>query len=200
MARISGGAWRGRTLGVPPSIRATAEKVRQALYNILGDSVEGARVLEGFAGSGALGLEALSRGASFAAFVESDPEAVLCIQDNLERLGIDRNCRRLMHLEWERALPVLASSEAPFDLVLLDPPYRGEEAKKALIALDDYAILARAGLVVIEHDRRTGLPASTSSLRALTQHRYGDTVLSLYQPVRRRRPQHDDTRHLPRDV
>lgn len=200
MARICGGAWKGRALTIPPHIRATEAKVRQALYNILGESVAGSRVVDGYAGSGALGCEALSREASFAAFVEPDPQAVVCIRENLDRLGADRDAWRLLHLEWARALPVLAQAQAPFDLVLLDPPYGGEEARKALIALDGYAILAPAGLVVVEHDRKTGLPASTSTLRALTQHRYGDTVLSLYQTVHHADPRHDHAGDLSRDV
>ena len=85
MLRISGGAFKGTALSTPRHIRATETKVRQALYNILGQVVAGARVLDAFAGSGALGLEALSRGAAFAAFVDSDTEAILAIRDNLAR-------------------------------------------------------------------------------------------------------------------
>ena len=183
MVRITAGEFKGLVLATPASIRATEAKVRQALFNILGDFIHGARVLDGFAGSGALGIEALSRGAAFAAFVESDTEAALAIRENLERLGPDlpRDAWRLLHLDMERALPQLAQSEAPFDLVLLDPPYRTDDGKKALSALVQCAILAPAGLVVIEHDQRTVLPTVIGPLQHGKRHRYGDTVLSFYR-------------------
>ena len=167
----------------PPALRATESKVRQALFNILGAVVEGARVADGFAGSGALGFEALSRGAAFVAFVESDPTAIVCIRDNLERLSTElpRDAWRILHLEVDRGLRELAESESPFDVVLLDPPYRSEEGKKALNALVEYAILAPAGLVVVEYDARTALPPAAGPLQQFKRHRYGDTVLSFYR-------------------
>jgi 16S rRNA (guanine(966)-N(2))-methyltransferase RsmD len=183
MLRITGGVFQGRSLVTPKQIRATATKVRQALYNILGSFVEGARVVDGFAGSGALGCEALSRGAAFVAFVESDTEAVLSIRENIERLGFDvqRGAWRVVHLDIERGLRQLAHAEPPFDLILLDPPYRTGEGKKALNAVVEYAMLAPAGMVVIEHDRRTELPPDVGPLQRWKQHRYGDTVLSFYR-------------------
>ncbi|MBI4343497.1 MAG: 16S rRNA (guanine(966)-N(2))-methyltransferase RsmD, partial [Candidatus Omnitrophica bacterium] len=167
MARIAGGQLRGRVLAMPGRIRATEAKVRQALFNILAPRVAGARVVDGYAGSGALGFEALSRGAAFVAFIESDPEAVVCIQENLARLEIPRKACRVLHLDVPRGLVALAESEPPFDLVLLDPLYHTDEAKKALNALGDCAILAPAGLVAIEHHRRTALPAAVGPLRVL---------------------------------
>ena len=183
MARICGGEFKGRLLAVPRDIRATEAKVRQALFNILAPQIVGARVVDGYAGSGALGCEALSRGADFVALIESDPAAIVCIQDNLARLEVPRDAWRLLHLDVPRGIATLAESEPPFDLILLDPPYHTDEAKKALNAVGDCAILAPAGLVAIEHHRRTALPAAVGPLRAIKQHRYGDTVLSFYQPV-----------------
>lgn len=183
MARIIAGQFKGRTILMPPRIRATEAKVRQALFNILGAGVEDARVLDGFAGSGALGLEALSRGASFVAFIESDAEAVVAIRDNLARLEpeLAREAWRLVHFDVERGLRALAASERPFDIILFDPPYHTEEGKKALITVVDCAMLAPVGIVAIEHDQRTPLPSPIGPLRQCTQHRYGDTVLSFYQ-------------------
>ena len=183
MPRILGGDFKGRTIVAPAAIRATEAKVRQALFNILGTAIDGARVADVFAGSGALGLEALSRGAAFVAFIESDAEAVACLQDNLRRLAneLPREAWRVVHLDAERGLPALAQAEAPLDIVLMDPPYRTDDGKKALNALSDCAILAPTGIVVVEHDRRTVLPPSIGPLLQWKQHRYGDTVLSLYQ-------------------
>jgi len=183
MARITGGQFKGLALVVPKPIRATEAKVRQAVFNILGSFVEGARVLDAFAGSGALGLEALSRGAEFAAFIESDAEAVVAIRDNLARLErqLPRSAWRLVHGEVAWGMKQLAASEPRFDIILLDPPYHSPEGKKALNTVVECAILAPAGVVVLEHDQRTELPASFGPLRRGKRHRYGDTVLSLYQ-------------------
>ena len=170
-------------LAVPSQIRPTGGKVRQALFNILGSFIEGARVLDGFAGSGALGLEALSRGAAFVAFLEDDGEAVVSIRDNLVAIGpeLPRQAWRVVHFEIERGLRELAKTEPPFDAILFDPPYRSEEGKKALNTVVDCAMLAPAGLVAIEHHRRTELPASVGFLQQCKRHRYGDTVLSFYR-------------------
>ena len=183
IVRLTGGCFKGLALSVPGPIRATEAKVRQALFNILGSWVEGKRVLDGFSGSGALGFEAFSRGASFVAFVESDTEAVLSIRQTLSRLEpeLPRSAWRLMHLTIEQGVPQLAKMEPPFDLVILDPPYHSEEGKKALNTVVECAILARAGILVMEHARRMAPPPSAGSLRQWTQHRYGDTVLSFYQ-------------------
>jgi 16S rRNA (guanine966-N2)-methyltransferase len=183
MARITGGQFKGVNLIVPASIRATEAKVRQAVFNILGSFVEGARVADVFAGSGALGLEALSRGAQFCAFIESDAQAVIAIRDNLAHLERDlpRSAWRVIHGEAAWGLRQLATSEPPFDVILLDPPYRSAEGKKALNTVVECAMLAHAGVIVLEHDQRMELPASVGCLRRGTQHRYGDTVLSLYQ-------------------
>ena len=91
MVRISAGQFKGLVLATPRHIRVTEGRVRQALFNILGSSIEGARVLDRFAGSGAVGFEALSRGAAFVAFVEADTEAILSLRDNLERVAAERS-------------------------------------------------------------------------------------------------------------
>ena len=183
MIRVCAGELKGVTLETPGQIRATSAKVRLALFNILAEFTPGTRVLDGFAGSGALGIEALSRGAAFAAFVESDTDGALVIRKNLERLeeAVPREAWRLLHMDMERAVPALARMEAPFDLILLDPPYRTDDGRKALNAVVQYAILARAGLIVIEHDQRTVLPTAIGPLQQWTRHRYGDTVLSFYR-------------------
>ncbi|MBI3996392.1 MAG: 16S rRNA (guanine(966)-N(2))-methyltransferase RsmD [Candidatus Omnitrophica bacterium] len=183
MPRITAGEWKGIELASPRQIRATEAKVRQALFNILGETVDDARVIDGFAGSGAIGFEALSRGAAFVAFIESDTDAVLCIRENLAKFEaqLPREAWRLLHLDVERGLRQLAMNEPPFDLIVLDPPYRTDEGKKALNAVVDCAILAPTGIVVVEHDQRTILPASIGPLHQCKRHRYGDTVLSLYQ-------------------
>jgi 16S rRNA (guanine(966)-N(2))-methyltransferase RsmD len=182
MLRVGAGEFKGVTLATPPGIRATGAKVRLALFNILGEAVAGARVLDVFAGSGALGIEALSRGAAFVAFIESDTRAILAIRDNLDRLAPDlpRHAWRVAHLDAVRGIGQLAKAESPFDIIICDPPYRTDDARKALNAIVECAILAPSGIVVIEHDQRTILPDTVGYLRQGKRHRYGDTVLSLY--------------------
>ena len=179
---ISGGQFKGLRLNVPPQIRATGSKVRQALFNILSPVVDGARVLDGFAGSGALGLEALSRGARYVAFIDSEPDAVIAIRDNLARMGqeVPPNAWRVVHAPIDRGLRHLAELEQPFDIILLDPPYQSREGKKALNTVVECVMLAPAGIVALEHDQRTMVPSTIGPLRQQKRHRYGDTVLSLY--------------------
>lgn len=183
---IAAGQFKGLRLVTPHGLRPTAAKVRQALFNILGPVIHGARVIDGFAGSGALGCEALSQGAQTVAFIEADAEAVVAIRDNLARLGAElpRQAWRVLHLDLERGLRELARTEPPYDVMLLDPPYETPEAKKALNTVVECAILAPTGIVVVEHHLRTILPVSVGFLRQWKRHRYGDTVLSFYDAAR----------------
>ena len=182
--RVAAGALRGLTIDVPVHIRPTEGKVRQAIFNILGPSIVGARVIDGFAGSGALGLEALSRGAAFVAFLESNPPCLKSIERNLASAAAAGE----ISAQWtvlpgdaRRSLEVLAWRGERFDVVLLDPPYDGEEGKNALQAMGRSVILTASGILCLEHARSTGLPPTAGSLGLIKQHRYGETVLSFYQ-------------------
>lgn len=144
------------------------------------DPLAGLRVVDLYAGSGALGIEALSRGAAHADFVESDRGARLVLQDNLERIGLlDR--ARVWPLVLPRGLKRIADVLAGADLVLLDPPYGGEEACEVLEALGVAGTLASGARVVAEHHHRDGLPERAGSLRCVKQRRYGETVVSTYE-------------------
>ncbi len=182
MIHVSAGDYKGMRLEAPRHIRPTEGQVRQALFNILAGVIPGARVLDGYAGSGALGIEALSRGAAFAAFVEQDTECILAIRDNLSKLhDLPRSAWRVVQGDMERALRQLSELEKPFDVILFDPPYKTDEAIKALQQVVQYAMIAPTGILVIEHDRRTELPKIAGPIKQLKQHRYGETVLSFYQ-------------------
>jgi len=176
--RIVAGRWGGRRLSSPKgaATRPTSDRVREALFSILGDFVQDARVLDLFAGSGALGLEALSRGAATATFVDSAAGAVAAVKANLEALGGEGEVRRGDALRFLRAAP---GQTRHYDLVLLDPPYRlaerlGRELSEALPA-----VLAPAALVVCESDRRAPLPLD---LPLRDERRYGDTLIRIYEP------------------
>ena len=173
--RVVAGAFRGRGLVSPRgrATRPTSDRVREALFSIL-VSVEGARVLDLFAGSGALAIEALSRGASEAVFVDSSAAAVAAIRRNLEGVGARGQVRRqtaLAYLEGARRDARL------YDLVFLDPPYRhartlGQELSAAL-----GPVLAPGARVVTESDRRAPLELD---LELLDERRYGDTLIRIY--------------------
>ena len=151
--RIVGGRWRGRTLQGPKShaVRPTADRLRESLFNILihgyGDPVSGARVLDLFAGTGALGLEALSRGAAFALFVDDSVEARALLRQNVEALGAG-GATRIFRRDAAKLGP--AHPLEPFSLVFVDPPYGKRLAEQALVSARDGGWLAPDALVVVE--------------------------------------------------
>lgn len=175
--RIVGGALRGRRLRVPErGVRPTSERVREAVFDILGSRVAGARVLDLYAGTGALGIEALSRGAASAAFVEGERSVARALEENLERLGLsDRAAVAVAPLDRGR---VPAELPGPWDLVFLDPPYAGDAGARWLAALASAPWPPSGGLVVLE--RRRGSLAAPEGLVLLTERRYGDTVVGIY--------------------
>ena len=176
--RIVAGSHGGRVLRAPAGAktRPTSEKVRQALFNILGD-LDGIHVLDVFAGSGAMGIEALSRGAASATFIDSAKPALLAIRGNLADLALTD---RATVLAGDAVKLVALPPAQPFGLVLVDPPYRTDLATRAVLALPR-ASLADSARVVIEHDRRNAPPDALGSLLRTDERRYGDTVVSFYQ-------------------
>jgi len=185
MTRIVAGALRGLVLAVPRHIRASEEQARAALFNVLGSGVMGARVVDAFAGSGAMGLEALSRGAREVAFLESHPTCLKAIEANIARTvqyGAGGRCV-VYRGDALRGLRALSRQAEPWDVVILDPPYRGSWGKKALNVSASCGILPRTGILCLEHARQSQMPASLGPLIRIKQHRYGDTVLSFYQPI-----------------
>jgi len=179
--RVIAGTQRGRRLMAPRSaaIRPTADRVREALFSILGDRVREARVLDLFAGTGAVGLEALSRGARHVTFVESGRAALGLLRANLHRCGAAASAE-------VRPCSVAAffrrRSEglAPYDLVFADPPYAPAAGIRVLEALDRSAAVTVGTTVVLEHATRLPSPARVGSLIRTRQYRYGDTMLSVY--------------------
>jgi 16S rRNA (guanine966-N2)-methyltransferase len=176
--RVVAGRFGGRGLVAPRghATRPTSDRVREALFSILADSVQGARVLDLFAGSGALALEALSRGASEAVLVDSSAAAVAAIRRNLEAVGADAEVRRqdaLMYLERARRDARL------YDLVFLDPPYRHASALGKQLSAALGPVLASGARVVTESDRRAPLDLD---LELLDERRYGDTLIRIHGP------------------
>lgn len=177
--RIVGGSLGGRVLRAPAgaATRPTSEKVRQAIFNILPDC-DGAEVLDVFAGSGALGIEALSRGAAHATFFETAKPALAAVRGNLAELALED--RSTVLVGDAVGLAARHRPAAPWRLVFIDPPYRSDLAVRAALALPP-ANLAPEVVIVIEHDRRNAPPDELGSLLRTDERRYGDTLVSFYR-------------------
>ena len=182
--RIVAGELGGRVLRAPhgAATRPTSEKVRQALFNILGPPAEDLHVLDLFAGSGALGLEALSRGAAFATFVERARPALIALRGNLDALEVGDRARVVAtDVAGFLAGPALGAGPA-WSWIFLDPPYAAGVVTAALAALPA-ARLAPEAIVVVEHAHREPPPDRAGFLLRTDLRRYGDTSLSWYRPV-----------------
>jgi 16S rRNA (guanine966-N2)-methyltransferase len=173
--RVSGGEARGRRLKAPKNIRPTQGMVKQALFNIVGPRIEGARVLDLFAGSGAIGIEALSRGAASVTFVDQQPRGLAILRQNLDALGFkDRS--HVVRGDVVRWLESSRDAVHAADFIFLDPPYEDVVLDRALKALDAGV---GQGVVLAEHSRRRPLP-ELGRLRLARQRRYGDTLVTVF--------------------
>ncbi|MGA7912558.1 MAG: 16S rRNA (guanine(966)-N(2))-methyltransferase RsmD [Candidatus Dormiibacterota bacterium] len=174
--RVSGGEARGRRLKAPRNIRPTQGMVKQAIFNMVGQDIDGARVLDLFAGSGALGIEALSRGASTVTFVDREPRGLAILRQNLDALGLKERSTvvRADVVRWLEASPD-AMKVARF--IFLDPPYEDVVMDRALKVLDREVTSAT---VLAEHSRRQQMP-SLSRLQIDRQRRYGDTMVTVFR-------------------
>lgn len=178
--RVIAGSLGGRNLKGPPrsGVRPTADRVREAIFEILGAAAASdARVLDLYSGTGALGIEALSRGAAWCDFVESDSKAVEVIRENLRRTAL-LDSARVYPMAVARALSRL---QGPYDLVVADPPYEYDRAESELAAVVDGGLLAPEGVLVIEHSQRRLWPQELGGRHQMTSRRYGDTRISLYR-------------------
>jgi 16S rRNA (guanine(966)-N(2))-methyltransferase RsmD len=178
--RIVAGEFRGRTLKAPTwdGLRPTSDRLRETLFAILGPSVGGARVLDGYAGTGAIGIEALSRGAAHVTFVDADPRAVRLIERNLALIDPEgARGRAIIRAGFANAAARLRGE--PFDLIIVDPPYAHDAAEQALAAAG--ALAGRSTRVIVEHARRYAAPAAAHPLRLRRTVTAGDSALSFYE-------------------
>src|SRR6059036_4235127 len=175
--RIIAGSRRGHTIFAPKGLdtRPTSDRVRENVFNIVAPWVEGARVLDLYAGSGAMGLEALSRGAASAVFVESDPEALRVIARNLDKLRLTG--ARVVQLDSTTALTQESGAGRKYDLVLVDPPY--DMTNYDSLARYLPAVLADVGLVVLETDAK--VEPELPGLDVRTTRKYGSTRVTVFE-------------------
>ena len=181
--RIISGISKGRRLAAPKSqaVRPTSDRVKESIFNILGDEVEGKVVLDLFAGTGNLGIEALSRGAKKALFVEKGRQALRLIQKNLSQLGMKERSE-ILPRDVRRAIGILEQRGEPFDLILMDPPYEKGLIQKTLLALYSHRIYHKDSILVIEHDRREPIPEVVEGWTLSRQRKIGDTLISFLSP------------------
>ena len=179
--RIIAGALKGRRLVTPRGrdTRPTADQVRIALMDTLMPYLDGARFLDLYAGAGTVGLEALSRGAAQATFVERDPRAVAALRDNIGALGVGGQAR-VMPTGVAGGLERLAGEGAHFDLVFLDPPYDVDPAP-ALARLEAAGLAPAPARVILEHLTKQPPPPAVGALRAYRTRRFGETMLTFFR-------------------
>ena len=175
---------RGRRLRAPDGLatRPTSDRVREALFNIIAPRVPGARFLDVCAGSGAVGLEAISRGADKAVFVEQSRRALEQLESNIENCGV-ADMTRIIAKDALAALRALATREEQFDIIFVDPPYDAHLYKPILRLLGMSSLVAPEGLVVVERRSRHDLPPEAGALRHYRDVRYGDSTLAFYERV-----------------
>ena len=175
--RVTGGRFRGRILHTTPGLttRPTTDKVRQSIFNVLMHELEGAEVLDLFAGSGALGIDALSRGAASAVFVESGFKQVAAIKKNLHTLGLEQ---KILPVDYCEACRLLAAQEKKFTLIFADPPYEEIAPLEVAETVIQYDLLSSNGLLIIEH--KSGLNVDSDKLTLLKKRKFGQTEVSFY--------------------
>jgi len=210
--RIIAGAYKGRILSAPKidGVRPTQDRVKEALFDIIKLDVEGSDVLELFAGTGSLGIEALSRGAKSVTFIDRHPLCIKTIEENLESLKISYNVIRrplysltrdssnraeydspqqkeeidqatVIKTDIFKAIKYFSEKSDKFGIVIADPPYGTDHARKLLIKLDTCDIIKQPFLVIIEHSIDYNIPQKEGNIILLKQYNYGDTILSVYR-------------------
>ena len=183
MRVIAGTAKGTRLAAVPPGVRPVSDRAREGVFSSLGELVARAAVLDLFAGTGAMGIEALSRGAAMAVFVERSPRAIASIRQNLERTRLaDR--ARVVRSDVDRFLDGIGDAEGRFDLFLVDPPYDvgGSDLTVTLGLLAASAALAEGATVVLTRDSRSSIDVVPVNWPVAKRLRYGDSVVTLFRP------------------
>jgi 16S rRNA (guanine(966)-N(2))-methyltransferase RsmD len=179
--RVIAGIYKGRRLKTLEgmSVRPTPDRLRETLFNILAPRIEEARFADICAGSGAIGVEALSRGARHVTFIESSLKAARVISENLRNCGI-RSGYRLINRDALRALKNLTSEHAQFDIIYFDPPYDSEIYAPAMWLIAKHDLLAEDGVVIVEHRRQRPLLPNYDRLRPYRQVTQGDSLLTFF--------------------
>jgi 16S rRNA (guanine966-N2)-methyltransferase len=187
--RVIAGRFKRRLLKAPKGMdtRPTSDRLRESLFSILGwERIQGARVLDLFAGTGALGIEALSRGALYAVFIEKNSQTLKVLHENIQSLGL-RQESRILRWDIQKDLRCL-KGEAPFDLIFMDPPYGRGLTPLALDHLKKTGLLHETSLMVCEHTEEDALPEPDTGFTLLDLRIYGKTRLAFFEPGQEKAP------------
>lgn len=177
--KIIAGKFKGRIIRMPKGIRPSSNKVREALFEILKNRIQGSVFLDLYCGSGAIGIEAFSRGAEDVTFVDKDFRCISVLKDNLSEAGI-LDSSSIYRKDAAKVIQDLSKSGKRFDIIFMDPPYYKDMAKNTLIALSDYDILAPNVLVIAELSKRDFLPDEIGRFKKIRVSQYGDTKLEFF--------------------
>jgi len=189
--KISGGTVKGRRTATKrlliknsegERLRPTSSKVREALFDILRNKIEGASFVDLYAGTGTVGLEALSRGAGRSAFVEPDELRIRTIKNNVLEIGFLEQALVIKGRAYEFLQKASAENES-YDIFFIDPPYDSEEIEKVLPLLGEEGLVSEDGVVIVEHFFKRHVPEKAGRLKMKRSYRYGDTMLTLYRKV-----------------
>lgn len=179
--RVVSGICKGRPLKAVPgtSTRPTTDKVKEAIFNMIGPYFDGGMALDLFAGSGALGLEALSRGLDRAIFVDRDMRAIQTIRANIQACELEDKAE-VFRNEADRALKALIKRAVTFDYIFLDPPYKKHELTNIMKKMDEHMLLQPEGFIICEHSQEVKLPDSVGRLQQQKHERYGITAVTIF--------------------
>ncbi len=182
--RVIAGEFRGRRLDriEGMEIRPTSDKVKESLFNILGETVIDSSFLDLFGGTGGIGIEALSRGAKHVVFIDSSIKSIKVLKGNLEHMKIQEGAE-VYNTDYETAIKKLHINNKQFDIIFIDPPYSKGMAQNALVCIAANPILADDGLIIAEHDTKDAMPDKVGNLVLYRVKQYSNTSLSFYKTV-----------------
>jgi len=179
--KIIAGNYKGRIIEMPGGIRTTSDKIRKSLFEILKNRIGGAIFLDLYCGSGAIGIEALSRGAEKTVFIDNSHNCVSVLKRNLDKIRISQSLYDIYNKDCINGIAMLQKPGCFFDIVFLDPPYYTDLAKNTLIGLSSCDILTPNALVIAEVFKKEGLPEELGDFKKIRSSKYGDTLLEFFR-------------------
>lgn len=182
--RVISGKRKGHILKAVPGMgtRPTSDKVKEALFNMIGPYFSSGIALDLYGGSGGLGIEALSRGMDHVIFVDHDKKAVSVIKENLRKTNLFDQAEVYCN-DAKRALRALVKRNMKFDYIFLDPPYAKQQLESDMLFIDENSILSDSGTIICEHDRSVTLNRKVGTLQLVRSEVYGDTTISLFKKI-----------------
>lgn len=183
--RVIAGKYKGRKLDTLKSlkVRPTSDRVKESVFSIIRKKVTDANFLDLCAGSGNIGIEALSQGAKQVTFLDEDLQSIRLIKQNLDKCGLNRQNPQILMLRSDasKGISILSKQRKTFELIYFDPPYNSGIYERCITQISDERILETKGLLLIEHHHNTQLPLDIGTLRCDRQNRYGETRISFYR-------------------